>query len=208
VNTPNPIESTRRFWFGFLCVAGRSEGGRGESGWNFSQLPLSSDSASKLPPAGRWSGDRHCSESSVSYDRVNLAIKPASGGSGSGTRQYKDKAGHVLEYHPGGRDSRWACDGKLLSGGCKSGITGFGQTAGVAVYSCKRGRCDLDYCVPCVNHYADASGMIRCVLFLSVSLCLSRACLGKIFVFIYKWLKKTCQTPFCIVCVPSFVCKH
>ena len=179
MNTPNSIESTRRFWFGFLCVAGRSEGGRGESGWNFSQLPLSSDSASKLPPAGRWSGDRHCSESSVSYDRVNLAIKPASGGSGSGTRQYKDKAGHVLEYHPGGRDSRWACDGKLLSGGCKSGITGFGQTAGVAVYSCKRGRCDLDYCVPCVNHYADASGMIRCVP--NAILC---------------------------CCVPSFVCKH
>jgi hypothetical protein len=31
---------------------------------------------------------------------------------------------------------------------------------------------------------------------LEFSLCLSRACLGKIIVYIYKWLKKTVFSPF------------
>ena len=41
------------------------------------------------------------------------------------------------------------------------------------------------------NYDEEALRMVRCrVLFRVLSLCLSRACLGAMIIFIYKWLKK------------------
>ena len=54
-----------------ICQSSR---GMRESGWNYSQLPLETDLSSKLPPAGQWSGSRHASESTVSYDNVVLVV--------------------------------------------------------------------------------------------------------------------------------------
>jgi hypothetical protein len=38
------------------------------------------------------------------------------------------------------------------------------------------------------NYDEEALRMVRCRLFRVLSLCLSRACLGKMIIFIYKWL--------------------
>ena len=40
------------------------------------------------------------------------------------------------------------------------------------------------------NYDEEALRMVRCRLFRVLSLCLSRACLGAMIIFIYKWLKK------------------
>eukprot|EP01126_Amoeba_proteus_P062028 TRINITY_DN8381_c0_g1_i14.p1 TRINITY_DN8381_c0_g1~~TRINITY_DN8381_c0_g1_i14.p1 ORF type:complete len:761 (-),score=90.56 TRINITY_DN8381_c0_g1_i14:158-2440(-) len=43
----------------------------------------------------------------------------------------------------------WACDGRKLLGGCKRGITGWHQTAGVPRYRCD--TCDFDLCDKCIE---------------------------------------------------------
>jgi hypothetical protein len=54
--------------------------------------------------------------------------------------------GHPLK-DIGVRNSGWACDARCEPGGCKSGITDFHQTDGMARYNCE--ICDYDLCVPC-----------------------------------------------------------
>ena len=56
---------------------------------------------------------------------------------------------HPLKYINQNND--WACDGKNLPGGCKSGITGFGQTRGMKQFRCY--DCDYDLCIKCLEHY-------------------------------------------------------
>jgi len=56
---------------------------------------------------------------------------------------------HALKYKT--QDNGWACDGKNLPGGCKSGITGFNQTTGIERYRCD--ACDFDLCRKCLDAY-------------------------------------------------------
>lgn len=46
-------------------------------------------------------------------------------------------------------DNGWACDGRSLPGGCRSGVTGFNQTAGMPRWRCS--ICDYDLCAACVS---------------------------------------------------------
>jgi len=48
-------------------------------------------------------------------------------------------------------DNGWACDGKEIVGGCKSGFTGFGQTSGALRFRCD--DCDYDLCARCLEAY-------------------------------------------------------
>eukprot|EP00826_Nyctotherus_ovalis_P043476 TRINITY_DN4584_c0_g1_i3.p1 TRINITY_DN4584_c0_g1~~TRINITY_DN4584_c0_g1_i3.p1 ORF type:complete len:307 (+),score=37.88 TRINITY_DN4584_c0_g1_i3:125-1045(+) len=56
---------------------------------------------------------------------------------------------HMLQYV--NEDNGWACDGMRLAGRCKSGITGFRQTAGMLRFRCK--GCDFDLCDKCLKTY-------------------------------------------------------
>eukprot|EP00727_Mastigamoeba_balamuthi_P011317 m51a1_g6808 hypothetical protein (783) ;mRNA; r:256090-258827 len=48
-------------------------------------------------------------------------------------------------------DNGWACDGRREPGGCRRGITGFGQTKGVPRYRCA--KCDFDLCPECLAQW-------------------------------------------------------
>lgn len=48
-------------------------------------------------------------------------------------------------------DNGWACDGRQLSGGCKSNITDFYQTSGMERLSCD--ACNYDLCRKCTEAY-------------------------------------------------------
>jgi len=45
------------------------------------------------------------------------------------------------------KDNGWACDGRRLAGGCRSGCTGFLQTWSLQRYQCE--ECDYDLCYAC-----------------------------------------------------------
>lgn len=49
------------------------------------------------------------------------------------------------------RDNGWACNGMKMEGGCKSGITAFGQSYGMKRYRCFQGECDFDLCEKCLD---------------------------------------------------------
>ena len=49
-------------------------------------------------------------------------------------------------------------DAASLPAGCRSSITGFGQTDGMANWQCA--ECDFDLCGACANHY-DAEDIAR-----------------------------------------------
>jgi hypothetical protein len=56
--------------------------------------------------------------------------------------------GHELQLCS--QDNGWGCDGRHDAGGCKRGITGFGQTTGVPRFRCD--ACDYDLCDACFEH--------------------------------------------------------
>jgi len=53
------------------------------------------------------------------------------------------------------RDNGWACDGRNLPSGCKSGCTGFNQLHGQDRYRCE--PCDYDLCSKCMKAYSIVS---------------------------------------------------
>jgi HECT-domain (ubiquitin-transferase)/SPRY domain len=59
---------------------------------------------------------------------------------------------HVLHFDDA--DNGWSCDGRLLDGGCRSGVTGFNETTGVRRMRCT--ACDYDLCPPCIAAYREA----------------------------------------------------
>lgn len=62
--------------------------------------------------------------------------------------------GHLLVPFGTSRDNGWGCDGRHEEGGCLSGITGFGQSAGINRFCCN--PCDFDYCEKCYVRRAGA----------------------------------------------------
>ena len=63
--------------------------------------------------------------------------------------------GHSLEALGTSRDNGWACDGRKLKDGCRSGCTGFKQTKGWNRWRCQQD--DWDFCEGCVTHYETAA---------------------------------------------------
>lgn len=59
-------------------------------------------------------------------------------------------SGHPLEAMGTKSSDGWACCARNDAGGCKSGITGFNQTIGLARFRCE--RCNYDLCQQCVDH--------------------------------------------------------
>ena len=66
-------------------------------------------------------------------------------------------AGHPLVFSES-RNTGWRCDAASLPAGCRSSITGFGQTDGMANWQCA--GCDFDLCGACADHY-DAEDIAR-----------------------------------------------
>lgn len=62
-----------------------------------------------------------------------------------------DRVKHPLHKHELVRnyaDNGWRCDGADRKGGCRRGITGFGQTSGMSRWRCA--SCDYDLCDKCI----------------------------------------------------------
>jgi len=55
---------------------------------------------------------------------------------------------HTLEHIEG---EKWACDGRRIVGGCKSGFKGFNDTLGALRFRCD--DCDYDLCMRCLEAY-------------------------------------------------------
>ena len=64
---------------------------------------------------------------------------------------------HVLENLGTSRDNGWGCDGRRQPGGCRSGLTGFRQSAGLRRFRCQ--ACDFDFCEEC---YLEQLNSRRC----------------------------------------------
>lgn len=58
-------------------------------------------------------------------------------------------SGHPLENVGLTRDNGWACDGRLLPGGCRSGLTDWHQSKGMPRFRCS--TCDFDLCALCAQ---------------------------------------------------------
>ena len=53
-------------------------------------------------------------------------------------------------------NSGWACDGRKLSGGCRSGLSDFHKSSGYDRWNCS--SCDFDLCEKCAQLYVKDSG--------------------------------------------------
>lgn len=67
--------------------------------------------------------------------------------------------GHALVQNF--NDNGWACDGRLLAGGCIQECTDFNQTAGWRRYRCN--ACDFDLCEGCVQKFSRTNSVTRMV---------------------------------------------